>query len=294
MIQKTINVVKDSTSGTRPALLYLPDDYSTSTTNYPLLFFFHGTGEGGTDLSKIYNSSTAGGPAYFIEHAGWPSSFTNPVDGLNYKFIVISPQYPGAASTSAIEFAQMLKWTISNYRVDQNRVYATGLSAGGLCVVDYITHHTLTPSVLLAAALPMSAQIDQPTQASVNQIISDKTYVWGFGSMSDIYGIQTKVLCTGAFNGNGGTVKGLGVYGRFTEYTGGHCCWAQFYNPTYTETIGTTKMSLYQWLLQYTKNTVVTPPPVVVPPPVVTPPPVVKTIKSILITYTDGTTEIKP
>src|SRR5712672_1173842 len=73
----------------RHALIYLPDDYSSSSTKYPLMVFLHGSGEAGTDLSVIYNSSNSGGPAYYIEHGGWPSSFTNPSDGKAYKFIVV-------------------------------------------------------------------------------------------------------------------------------------------------------------------------------------------------------------
>lgn len=299
MIQTKINVVKDPSGGTRPALLSLPDDYSTSNTSYPVLFFFHGLGEGGNDLSIIYNSSAAGGPAYYIEHGKWPSSFINPADGNSYKFIVISPQFPGnTSSTTAAEFSQMLKWTLANYRIDANRIYATGLSAGGLCIVDYITHYNNTPLYSLAAVVPMSAQIGQPSQASVNQIVADKTNVWGFGSMTDIYGIQTRLLCVGAFNGNGGTLKGPGALGQFTEYVGGHCCWGQFYDPAYKGVAGDKTMNIYQWMLQFSKGIAVQSPvivPPITPPPVVIPPVVVpKTIKSITITYSDGSQEIKP
>src|SRR5689334_3573644 len=89
---------------TRPALLYLPDDYATSgSKTYPLLIFLHGSGEAGTSPAKIYNSTSSGGPAYLIEHGGWPSSFTNPVDGKGYKFIVVSPQTNNDWSSSGDE-----------------------------------------------------------------------------------------------------------------------------------------------------------------------------------------------
>ncbi len=267
MVQTAINIVKDTAGGTRPALLYLPDDYSAGNTLYPLLFFFNGLGEAGTDLSKIYTSASAGGPAYFIEQGQWPASFQNPVDGKQYKFIVISPQ-PPSGSTSATELISIMKWVFANYRVDTSRVYITGLSAGGGCVVEYITHYNtatgktdLPVQTLVAAAIPMSASMGQPSQGMINNIIADGTDVWGFGSMTDGLGIQTRVLIQGAFGGNGGTVTGIGTLGRFTSYLGGHCCWGQFYNPIYTELVNGVKMNIYQWLLQFSRGITPMPPP---------------------------------
>ena len=34
-------------------LLYIPDEYPTSKTNWPLVLFLHGAGERGDDLTKI-------------------------------------------------------------------------------------------------------------------------------------------------------------------------------------------------------------------------------------------------
>lgn len=305
MIQSKINVVKDTNGGTRPALLLLPDDYSTSTTVYPLLFFFNGLGEAGTDLSKIYTSQNAGGPAYYIEQGKFPPSFVNPADGNSYKFIIISPQ-PPSGSTTATELIQIIKWTLANYRADANRIYITGLSAGGGCVVEYITHYNsatgktdLPIQQKVAAAIPMSAEMGQPSQQMINNIISDGTDVWGFGSMTDGLGIQTRVLVQGAFGGNGGSATGIGMLGRFTSYSGGHCCWGQFYNPAYTEVINGKTMNIYQWLLQFSKGVTIQPPitvPPVTPPPIIVPPVVIppKTIKSISITYSDGSVVTLP
>ncbi len=50
--QTTINVHVNS-SQTRPALLYLPNDYNSTTTQYPLLVFLHGKGERGENLQNI-------------------------------------------------------------------------------------------------------------------------------------------------------------------------------------------------------------------------------------------------
>src|ERR1700761_7430743 len=103
-VEKVINLPTSSgSSPTRPSLIYYPDDYNSGSTKYPLLVFLHGSGESGANLSQIYNNSNAGGPAYFIEHGSWPSSFTNPTDGKAYKFIVVSPQSNNNWSSSGDE-----------------------------------------------------------------------------------------------------------------------------------------------------------------------------------------------
>lgn len=284
MIQQVIKVTKDNAGGSYSALLNLPDDYGTSSDNYPLLVFLHGAGEAGADLSKIYGSGSAGGPAYFIEQGKWPASFVNPVDKKAYKFIVLSPQ-AGSWSTTAVELDFILKYMSSKYRVDTSRIYLTGLSAGGECVVEYVGKmdgmgRVLTNSYTVAAVAPMSAVMAGNNRgAMAAQIVKDNVRIWGFGSPGDTHGDNTNALVTWYIN----NIKA--GYGLDTTYSGGHCCWNQFYNPTYSMN----GMSIYQWMLQYSNTTT---PPIVIPPIVV--PPVAKTIASVTITYSDGTVETKP
>lgn len=280
MIETVINLKTDAAGDTRPTLLHLPTDYATNTGTFPLLVFLHGAGEAGTNLASIYGSATAGGPAYYIEQGQWPAS---------YEFIVISPQYPGiGGGTTSLELDFILKDLVSKYRVDTTRIYITGLSVGGLGTFQYTVAEGVTPTYIPAAIVPMSMATTTPTNAEVAYTLKNKVNVWGFGSMTDVYGIMTHLYITGSFGGNNGpTPPALGANGRITMYTGGHCCWGQFYSPTYTESINGTPMNIYQWMLQYKQGAVVAPP-VVTPPPVITPP--AKTIKSVLITYSDGTT----
>lgn len=246
--------------GVEPAILHLPASYGAGTANYPLLVFLHGKGEGGTNPASIYTSTGAGGPAYFIAQGKFPSTL---------PFIVVSPQFPNTTSgTSSQMLDAILLYLIKTYRVDVSRIYLTGLSEGGMAIVNYITHYQITPTVKIAAAVIMSANIGQPSQTMINNVIADKVNVWGFGSMTDVLGIQTRVLVQGAFGGNGGTLVGLGSLGKFTTFAGGHCCWNQFYDPAYVEN----GMNIYQWLQQFSTTAVVVPPPIVTPPVVLSPP----------------------
>lgn len=239
--------------GVEPAILHLPPTYYSNPISYPLLVFLHGKGEGGTNPGSIYTSSTAGGPAYFIAQNKFPSTI---------PFIVVSPQFNNTTSgTSSQMLDQILLYLIKTYNVDVSRIYLTGLSEGGMAVANYLTHYDVKPSVKIAAAVIMSANIGQPSQTMINQVVSDKVNLWGFGSMTDVMGIQTRVMVQGAFGGNGGTLVGIGSLGKFTTFTGGHCCWNQFYDPAYTEG----GLNIYQWMQQFSTNAVAIPPVVVAP-----------------------------
>lgn len=250
-----ITVPTDGSGHTVQALLTLPDDYASTTKNYAFLVFLHGLGESGSNLSIIYTSSGAGGPAYFNAQGQWPTSFVNPADGQSYKFIVLSPQAPSGQGIGGSQIDPIVNYMIAHYRVDMNRFYLTGLSEGGQGVYLYTSGCCgVTNQHNPAAMAPMSMAGGKPDQGGCNTIISKNIRTWGFGSESDVLGQNVHLLITGNYGGNSCNCTGIGALGRFTSYTGGHCCWNQFYNPTYTEVINGTTMSMYQWMLQFTVN----------------------------------------
>lgn len=267
--QTSINVpITSNTSPTQPALLHLPVNYNNTQKNYPLLVFLHGAGEASKypDLSKIYENSSRGGPAYFIANNQWPENFINPADGQQYQFIVLSPQATNW-STRAAGLNWIIDFMVRNYRVDKNRIYLTGVSAGGDGLVCYTSHingnvdnYTVVNPIYKAAAIvPMSAAIGNPTQEMQNTTIADNVHVWGFGSESDIHGVNTHLYVDGDYNNNSCDCSGLGTLGRFTSYSGGHCCWNTFYDPGYREIISGKSMSIYEWMLQFSRGASNTP-----------------------------------
>jgi predicted esterase len=97
-------------------LLYLPEGYSNDTTKkWPLMIFLHGSGESGTDLEKV----KAWGPPKLIEA------------GKKFPFIVVSPQAPPNTGWQVEVLKAMLDNLKQKYRIDNDRVYLTGLSMGG-------------------------------------------------------------------------------------------------------------------------------------------------------------------
>ena len=95
-------------------LLYLPKDYD-SKESWPLVLFLHGSGERGDDLELVKKH----GPPKLIG------------EGKEFSFIVVSPQCPKSQSWEPLELTALLDEVTRTQKVDQDRIYVTGLSMGG-------------------------------------------------------------------------------------------------------------------------------------------------------------------
>jgi predicted peptidase len=95
-------------------LLYLPENYE-ARESWPLLLFLHGSGERGDDLELV----KVHGPPKLISQ------------GKHFPFIVVSPQCLKKHRWQATELTTLLDQIEEDYKVDQDRVYVTGLSMGG-------------------------------------------------------------------------------------------------------------------------------------------------------------------
>jgi len=115
-------------------LLYLPESYfKNEEKQWPLILFLHGSGERGDDLE-------------LIKKHGPPSILENRKD---FPFIVLSPQCPAVQWWDVGEVKLVLDDVIKTYRIDQSRIYATGLSMGGYGVWEMIIR---CPDFFAAAA----------------------------------------------------------------------------------------------------------------------------------------------
>ncbi|MBI3838556.1 MAG: prolyl oligopeptidase family serine peptidase [Planctomycetia bacterium] len=97
-------------------LLYLPIDYEEKDS-WPLLLFLHGAGERGDDLELVKRH----GPPKLIEQ------------GKSFPFVVVSPQCPKDSwwPSQPIELITLVDEIVAKHKIDQNRIYLTGLSMGG-------------------------------------------------------------------------------------------------------------------------------------------------------------------
>jgi dienelactone hydrolase len=226
---------------------YLPQGYSSNTwQNYPLIIAVHGIGEignGTSDLGNLLNCWTA--IPRLIANGGFPSSFN--VGGQNFSFIVISPQFnrwPYASDVNAV-----VDYAVQHYRVDQSRIYVTGLSMGGGAVWDFAGNY---PTKAAAVVPVCGAASSDPTRAQA--IASAKLPVWATHNQDDP---------TVSVSNTTGWVSLIGQYGGNIQSTifptSGHDAWSKTYDPNFTQN----GVNVYQWMLQHQKgsSTTSTPPP---------------------------------
>ena len=102
-----------------PFDLVLPNDYQQGIAAFPLIFFLHGRGECGANLELVRRH----GPPK-LAHSPPKPAFLD-------SFIVLSPQCPEGENWSAGPLTALLDRAVKDLRVDQNRIYLTGISMGG-------------------------------------------------------------------------------------------------------------------------------------------------------------------
>ncbi|HEY0355812.1 MAG TPA: T9SS type A sorting domain-containing protein [Flavisolibacter sp.] len=218
--------------------LYLPADYSTSTTKYPVVIYYHGLGEAGTDPNLLLGN----GIPKLIANGMRPDNITNPVDGKKYSFIVLSLQH-WSWSPDPAWLPFNLQWLKQNYRVDTNRVYVTGMSAGGQQSFRAASNND-NVSRLVAAAVSMSPA--NVTDYDPMRIEQNKIETWFFSGNTDgnytVNATKFSTDCNTAYPGSS----------KLNIYSGGHCCWNTYYNTNWRDP-GTNR-SIWEFMLMNTKE----------------------------------------
>jgi len=226
---------------------YLPEGYSTTGKTFPLMIFIHGIGElgnGSTDLYMVLRN----GPPKLINNGTFPKSFT--VNSATYSFIVISPQF--VAWPTALDVQAVIDYAVKTYKVDQTRIYVTGLSMGGGATWDYAAYSQAFGK-RVAAILPISGA-SSPTTKKIDTIAASNLPVWALHNLNDP---------TVSSNYTINYVNGINAYvpkpspaARMTIFNvSGHDAWTKTYDPSYTEN----GLNVYQWMLQYKRGTTTTP-----------------------------------
>jgi predicted peptidase len=190
-------------------LVYLPKDYDQKES-WPLMLFLHGKGERGDDLNVVKKH----GPPKLIEA------------GKEFPFIVVAPQCPDIVWWQPVELKALLDEVCEKYKVDQDRIYLTGLSMGGFgtwTMAAYQPHR-------FAAIVPICGGGEPETARLFAQ-----TPTWVFhGAKDPIVKLKSSEDMVEALKKAGGNVK-------FTIYPdAGHDSWTEAYNDP----------ELYKWLLE--------------------------------------------
>lgn len=168
-------------------LLYLPPDYESRAAEWPLLLFLHGAGERGDDLELV----KVHGPPKMI------------AQGMDFPFVVISPQCPEDEIWSLEVLHSLLEEIVETHRIDTSRIYVTGLSMGGYGSWGL----AYTYPDLFAAAVPICGGGDSEKAPRMKEIPT-----WVFhGAKDTAVPLQRSQEMVDALKAAGGNV-------RFTVY----------------------------------------------------------------------------
>lgn len=198
-------------------LLFLPEDYYQDKKEWPLMLFLHGGGERGDDLELVKKH----GPPKIVENK------------KDFPFIVVSPQCPLYERWTAEYLSALIDEVVSLYRVDEDRIYVTGLSMGG---AGTWTIATATPE-RFAAIAPICPARSLPDKA---QEIKDLP-IWVFhGTKDNRVPIERTIEMVDALKKCGSNVR-FTVYKETRDPLHPHDSWTETYdNP-----------KLYEWLLSH-------------------------------------------
>lgn len=200
-------------------LLYLPKNYNEDD-KFPLVIFLHGAGERGEDLELV---KIHGIPKLIAE-------------GKNFPFIAISPQCPTDSwwTERTQDLNLLIDEILSNYAIDKNRVYLTGMSMGGYGTWKLASEHPEK----FAAILPICGG---PWNVCFKEKLPKlkELPIWTFHGAKD----ETVPIQGTEFIVN--SLKELGNEARFTIYPeAGHDSWSETYeNP-----------EIYEWLLSQSRG----------------------------------------
>lgn len=213
-------------------LEYLPDGYKTNNNDYPIVIFLHGIGEKGTtstDPTTLLNS------VWKVANVGLPKYIKY---GAKYPFLMIAPQLKSSYGLWPANYVMdVLNYVKKYLRIDERRIYITGLSLGG-----YGTWTTLGayPEVF-AASVPICSGGNVLSKACA--IAAENIPIWAFhGTADDVvsYTVTTKMI--DAINACTPKPNPLAKYTLFSGVN--HNAW----DKTYKETNALT------WMLSFTNG----------------------------------------
>ncbi|MGI8949975.1 MAG: hypothetical protein ACR2FN_00175 [Chitinophagaceae bacterium] len=217
----------------------LPYGYDSHKANgYPLLIALTGTGGLGNGTTDLYKVEICNAVQNLIKHQHFPASFS--VNGNNYSFIVISPQFKAWPQSSDVN--DMIDYAISHYNIDATRIYVCGQSMGGGNTWDYAIDY----GARLAAIVPICGA-SYPTTDKAKKIAQADVAVWAFHNSGDKsvpswYSVDY-VTWINSYNPL--------IPAKLTLWqTAGHNAWTEACDPAYTEN----GMNIYEWMLNYKKN----------------------------------------
>lgn len=207
-------VFVSSSGDTLPYRLCLPLQYDSNKV-YPLVLFFHGAGERGTDNALPLKH----GPLAFARKSlqeRHPCFVLVPQCPKNRRWVevdwkLLRHEMPDTPSRPMRAALQLLERVQAGYSIDPGRLYVTGLSMGGFGTWDLVTRYPER----FAAAVPVCGGGDERLAARLA-----KLPIWAF------HGLEDMVVRAERSQNMIKAIRLAGGSPKFTEYPKvGHNAW---------------------------------------------------------------------
>jgi dienelactone hydrolase len=231
-------VFRATSTSTIPFLQYLPSDYNSNSNKYPIVIFLHGIGERGPNTTDkniqddyIQNVAKLGPPMYAK-------------NGTQFPFILISPQLKNNYGSWPTWYVMEVINYVKNYlRVDEKKIYITGLSLGGYGAWTMIEDYPK----LFAAAAPVCGGWNRPSKAL--GIAKENLPVWAFHGTKD--NVVKYTVTTNMVNAINGSTPKPSPLAKTTLYSDiYHDAWKYAYRTDHTKH----NPNLYEWIRNYTNT----------------------------------------
>ncbi len=215
IIEKYLETGKNVKNEQLNYFIYLPDDYYHSKKKYPLILFLHGAGERGSNIDKI-------------KRHGLPKRIE---EGMNFPFVIVAPQCEDGIWWShdkkIVSLYVLMKKIVSELRIEDNRIYGTGLSMGGYGIIELASmHHKLFAAIIPICGGTIRNKLNNLRDLPMWLFHGDKDDVIPFESSLLIYDYLKK--------------KNENI--RITIYENiGHDSWTETYE----------NQKIYNWLLSF-------------------------------------------
>ncbi|WP_448518550.1 PKD domain-containing protein [Rhodoflexus sp.] len=235
------------TSGGIGFMEFLPPDYNNGNKKHPLMIFLHGIGERGNGTTDLRRVVTRGTP---IGLADSGNDMTFMVNGQTFSFIVLAPQLLSQyGSWPAWYVDQVVEHAKATYRVDESRIYVTGLSLGGGGTWDYVAAYPQKVAAMVAVCGASGANTTK-----VNALATNNIPIWAtHGTADNVVRVGTTQNWINSLNNHPTPPN---PRPRLTLYEGaGHNIWGMTYslNPAVVDPV-VKDMHVYEWMLRHSKD----------------------------------------
>jgi predicted peptidase len=191
-----------------PYYLYLPPGFEEDQAKkWPLVFFLHGAGERGTDLSLV-------GRWGLVQQI---------VEGKEYPFILVAPQCPDdwTWDHSFDELDHLLEQIIEEYPVEKEQIYLTGLSMGGFGTWHWAVHQPRAFAALVPICGATMPLMGFPQKVAILKDVP----IWVF------HGDDDQLIPVKESEKLVEVLQSVSAPVRFTRYPGvGHNSWTKAYS----------------------------------------------------------------